>query len=111
MVFSSLQRKNFFAGLTVFLNGWYNVTASEAVKLMSDWLDEMYNLLTQLLTDINWPSDCLNDSGCLELIDITAILILCLSGYSFLLELAVGFDGWLNASEAVNIVWLTWWNH
>ena len=46
----------------------------------------------------------MNDSGCLELIDITAILILCLSGYSFLLVLAVGFDGWLNASEAVNIV-------
>ena len=32
----------------------------------------------------------------------TAILILWLSGYSFLLDLAVGFDGWLNASEAVN---------
>ena len=26
----------FFAGLTVFLNGWYNVTASEAVKCLSD---------------------------------------------------------------------------
>ena len=40
----------------------------------------------------------------MELIDITAILILWLSacGYSFLLDLAVGFDGWLNASEAVN---------
>ena len=106
-----IAKEEFFLLDWLFLNGWYNVTASEAVKLMSDWLDEMYNLLTQLLTDINWPSDCLNDSGCLELIDITAILILCLSGYSFLLDLAVGFDGWLNASEAVNIVWLTWWNH
>ena len=54
---------------------------------MSDWLGEMHDLLTQFLTDINWPSDCLNDSGTLELIDITAaILILWLSGYLFLLD-------------------------
>ena len=43
-------------------------------RKLSGWLAEMYNLLTQLLTDINWLSDCSNGSGTLKLIGIFAIM-------------------------------------
>ena len=41
---------------------------------LSGWLAEMYNLLIQFLTDINWLSDCPNGSGTLKLIGIFAIM-------------------------------------
>ena len=40
---------------------------------LSGWLAEMYNLLIQLLTDINWLIDCPNGSGTLKPIGIFAI--------------------------------------
>ena len=108
------QRKNFVGGLTVFLNGWLHVTASEAVRCLTDLVKckSCFNLLTQLWTDINcyWPSDCLHDSGTLELMAIFVILIIWLSGYLFLMDwLWVLMAGWM--PQKLLIVWLTWWNH
>ena len=32
----TISKKEFLAGLTVFLNGWLHVTASEAVRCLTD---------------------------------------------------------------------------
>ena len=71
----------------MFLNGWLHVTASEVVRFLTDlakckicFIDSVADLHQLTYTD------CLNDSGTLELMAIIVILIIWLSGYLFLMD-------------------------
>ena len=93
------QRKNFVAGLTVFLNGWLHVTASETARCLTDLMKCIIYWLSCWLTSTDLATVWMAQ----ELWNWWPLLLHWLFGsVVFFYGLSVGFDGWLNASEAVN---------